>query len=143
MAIFLYILREKGAGQASRTFALAAVGRPPFRPPSRVPPSAGTATFPQYADAKLPLSRSTGRMDDTAPTWSLTQTPPRELGPPWGRLPPAHPLELQPPWDDDPSAHPLEIDRPRSSQLPPGRADAYAPARAPAAVGRRPHPPSR
>src|SRR6185295_4694426 len=82
MAIFLYILREKGAGQASRTFALAAVGRPPFRPPSRVPPSAGTATFPQYADAKLPLSRSTGRMDDTAPTWSLTQTPPLKLDPP-------------------------------------------------------------
>src|SRR5215213_7254899 len=61
------------------------------------------------------------------PPAALTQSPPREL---------------RPPWDDYPSAHPLEIHPPRDDQLPPVPADAIAPARAPAAVGRRTLPPS-
>src|SRR5215213_5674696 len=54
------------------------------------------------------------------PPAALTQSPPREL---------------RPPWDDYPSAHPLEIHRPRDDQLPPIRADAIAPSRAPASAG--------
>src|SRR5215213_4565888 len=66
-----------------------------------------------------------------------------------GQLPPAAltqspPREIRPQWDDYPSAHPLKIHLPRDDQLPPGHADAIAPVRAPAAVGRPPiRPPSR
>ena len=59
------------------------------------------------------------------------------------RLPPGHPCELRPLWDDHPTTHPLKLHPPRDDQPPPGRADAIAPARAPASVGRPPvRPPS-
>ena len=98
------------------------MGRPPNRPPSRDPTSAGGPASPVRAGRNRPrastglrgtttqpptLSRSTVRGMTSFPPAALTQSPPREL---------------RPPWDDDPTAHPLEIHPSRDDQLPPVRA---------------------
>jgi len=91
----------------------AAVGRPPFRPPrSRSTVRGMTSLPPVRADAIAPLKlhppwddhpsahplKLRRPRDDQLPPSTLTQSPPRELRPPWGRPP------IRPPSRDPPSA---------------------------------------
>ena len=68
-------------------------------------------------DANSPFRVRDRRVDDTAPTCSLTQSPPREF-------------RAAVRVDGYPTTHPLKFHRPWSGRLPPWPADANAPARA-------------
>jgi len=124
--------------------APAYVGRRPSRPPLKLHPLWGRPPSPVHA-SQAPSARAPSRRGTTTQPSTLSRSNLRGRTsfprPRWTQSPPR---EHRPPGDDDPTAHPLEIHRPRDDQLPPSRADAIAPARAPAAVGRRPNrPPSR
>src|SRR5215210_278091 len=104
----------------------------------------GMTSFPRPRLRNRPRASSSRRGTTTLPpTHSSSAVRGMTIfpSPRWTQSPPR---EIRPPWDDYPPAHPLKIHLPRDDQLPPGRADAIAPARAPAAVGRLPfRPPSR